>query len=79
MKRKVFWTALWLKAWLCELNLPGPAKIVELVFKGVKQEMGGRLRACFNGAGPIGRETRRFISFVCVPLISGYGLTETSA
>lgn len=76
MKRKVFWAALWLKAWLCELNLPGPGKIYELVFKGVKQEIcgggGRRLRACFTVAGPIGRETRRFISFVFVPFISGY-------
>jgi len=32
-----------------------------------------------NGGGPISKETQRFISLVITPMISGYGLTETSA
>jgi long-chain acyl-CoA synthetase len=79
VKRNLFWGALWLKAWLCEWFLPGPGLIDRVVLKSVKDEMGGRLRACFNGAGPLGRDTRRFISFAVVPLVSGYGLTETTA
>jgi long-chain acyl-CoA synthetase len=79
VKRNVFWGSLWLKAFLCEWFLPGTGLLDRVVFRSVKAEMGGRLRACFNGAGPLGKDTRRFISFAAVPLISGYGLTETTA
>jgi long-chain acyl-CoA synthetase len=79
VKRNLFWGALWLKTWLCAWFLPGTGLLDKVVFKSVKAEMGGRLSAYFNGAGPLGRDTRRFISFAAVPLISGYGLTETTA
>ena len=79
VKRNVFWGALWLKAFLCAWFLPGAELLDRVVFKSVKAEMGGRLRVCFNGAGPLGEDTRRFISFAAVPMISGYGLTETTA
>jgi len=75
----VFWCAMTLKAFLCAWKLPGPGLLDTLVFDKVKLETGGRLRACFNGAGPIGKETRRFISFAVVPMLMGYGLTETIA
>jgi len=32
-----------------------------------------------NGGGPIAKDTQRFISMCIAPMISGYGLTETSA
>jgi long-chain acyl-CoA synthetase len=32
-----------------------------------------------NGGGPIAKETQRFISMAIAPMISGYGLTETTA
>jgi long-chain acyl-CoA synthetase len=32
-----------------------------------------------NGGGPIAKETQRFISLAITPMISGYGLTETTA
>ena len=79
VRRNLFWGALGLKAWLCKWFLPGTGLLDKVVFKSVKAEMGGRLRACFNGAGPLGKDTRRFISFAAVPLVSGYGLTETTA
>ncbi len=77
--RWVFAMALIVKAFLCENGLPGARVLDDLVFNKVKSETGGKLRACFNGAGPLGKDTRRFISFAIVPLISGYGLTETTA
>jgi long-chain acyl-CoA synthetase len=77
--RNVFWGAMSLKAFLCQRQLPGPGLIDALVFNKVKSETGGRLRVCFNGAGPLVKETRRFISFAIAPLIIGYGLTETMA
>lgn len=79
LTRNVFWGALVLKSFLCGWSLPGSAVLDALVFNNIKKETGGRLRACFNGGGPVGQATRRFISFALVPLISGYGLTETTA
>ena len=76
----VFWGALKAKTWFCQQGYMAPAGWLDwLVFNTIKQQTGGRLRACFNGAGPLGKETRRFISYALVPLISGYGLTETCA
>jgi len=49
------------------------------VFSKVREATGGRLRICFNGGGPIAKDTLRFISVAIGPLISGYGLTETAA
>lgn len=77
--RAIFGGAMGLKQTLLAWNLPGVGVLDALVFQSVKKETGGRLRACFNGAGPVSRETTRFISLAVVPLISGYGLTETSA
>jgi len=79
LTRNAFWGAMRLKEFLCQYNLPGPAILDSIVFKKVKMETGGKLRACFNGAGPLVKETRRFISFAIAPLIIGYGLTETMA
>lgn len=73
----VFWGALKLKEFLCAWHLPGPGTLDHLAFKRVKDETGGRLRACFNGAGALGEETRRFISLAIAPMVGGYGLTET--
>ncbi|KAF8857891.1 acetyl-CoA synthetase-like protein [Acephala macrosclerotiorum] len=77
--RKIFPYALRLKMWLCEKKYPGVELLDKIVFKAVKDQFGGRLRACFNGAGLLGKETRRFISYTVAPLIIGYGLTETTA
>lgn len=79
LTRFIFAIALFLKAFLCARDWPGPNLLDALVFNSVKEQTGGRLRACFNGAGPLGKDTRRFISFAIVPLVSGYGLTETTA
>lgn len=80
LARWMFTFALVLKEFLCEKGAVGAAGVLDtLVFNKVKSETGGRLRACFNGAGPLGEDTRKFVSYVVVPLISGYGLTETTA
>ncbi|EME41516.1 hypothetical protein DOTSEDRAFT_64818 [Dothistroma septosporum NZE10] len=49
------------------------------LLQGVRASMGGQLRLCITGGGPIARGTQRFISESIAPLISGYGLTETAA
>ena len=77
--QKLFWGALAAKGFLLGSGLPGSGILDTVVFNKVKDATGGRLRICMNGGGPIAKETQRFISLAITPMISGYGLTETSA
>ncbi|KKY24122.1 putative fatty acid activator [Phaeomoniella chlamydospora] len=79
IQSKMFWGALSAKQALLASGLPGVKVLDSLVFSKVKAATGGRLRICMNGGGPIARDTQIFISMAIAPLISGYGLTETSA
>jgi len=60
-------------------GIPGSTILDAVVFKKVKEATGGRLRFCMNGAAPIARDTQEFISMAITPMISGYGMTETTA
>lgn len=81
--RNLFWGALSAKKFLLSSKLPGSdlgAGILDaVVFKKLKEATGGRLRITMNGGGPISKDTLRFLSMAICPMISGYGLTETSA
>ncbi|KAI5302854.1 long-chain fatty acid-CoA ligase, partial [Ascosphaera pollenicola] len=77
--KSLFWKSVSIKSWLIEHHWPGSGIIDALVFKKVKQATGGRLRVMLNGGGPISRDTQHFLSMLLGPMISGYGLTETSA
>lgn len=77
--RNLFWGALAAKDFLLSSGLPGSGILDAIVFNKVKDATGGKLRICMNGGGPISKETQRFISLAITPMISGYGLTETSA
>lgn len=77
--KNLFWGALSLKQFLLSSGLPGTGILDAVVFKKLKDATGGRLRIAFNGGGPISQETIKFISYAVTPMISGYGLTETSA
>jgi long-chain acyl-CoA synthetase len=77
--RNLFWGALAAKGFLLSSGLPGSGILDAMVFNKVKDATGGKLRICMNGGGPISKETQRFISLAITPMISGYGLTETSA
>ncbi|CAI6337145.1 unnamed protein product [Periconia digitata] len=76
---KVFWGAMAAKRFLLNAGLPGPGLLDSAVFSKVKDATGGRLRICMNGGGPVSKETLNFLSLAITPMISGYGLTETSA
>ena len=76
--RNLFWGAMSLKQMLLSIGLPGTGVLDALVFKKLKDATGGRLRIAFNCGGPISEETIKFISYAVTPMISGYGLTETS-
>ena len=77
--QKMFWGAMWMKANLMDMGLPGSGILDAVVFKKIKEATGGRLRLCMSGGGPIAKDTQKFISMAICPMISGYGLTETTA
>ncbi|KAI1856842.1 hypothetical protein JX265_011483 [Neoarthrinium moseri] len=77
--QNMFWGAMWAKQTLMSAGLPGSGLLDAVVFKKIKEATGGKLKLCMNGGGPIARDTQRFISMAIAPMISGYGLTETTA
>ena len=77
--RNMFWGALAAKSFLMSNAMPGSGILDAVVFKKIKDATGGQLRCCMNGGGPIAKDTQRFISMTITPMVSGYGLTETTA
>jgi long-chain acyl-CoA synthetase len=49
-----------------------------LVFQKIRAGVGGRLRFAVSGSAPLGDALGRWFYGVGIPLIEGYGLTETS-
>jgi long-chain acyl-CoA synthetase len=64
---------------------PGPvdrarhAVVDRLVLSKVRAVFGGRLRLAMTGAAPIGREVLEFFDACGVPILEGYGMTESCA
>ncbi|MFQ5927625.1 MAG: AMP-dependent synthetase/ligase, partial [Terriglobia bacterium] len=49
-----------------------------LVYRKVRNRLGGRLVRLISGGGPLSRELNEFFQALHVPILEGYGLTETS-
>lgn len=77
--KNLFWGGMAAKNFLMNTGLPGAGVLDAVVFKKLKEATGGHLRIMMNGGGPISRDTQHFLSMAICPMISGYGLTETSA
>ncbi|MDD5765936.1 MAG: long-chain fatty acid--CoA ligase [Candidatus Marinimicrobia bacterium] len=48
-----------------------------LVFKKIKQKLGGRMRCPIAGGAPLSIQTLKFFEALDMPIIEGYGMTET--
>ena len=61
--------------WLTTLQEP---LVDRLVVSKVRQRLGGRIRFLISGSAPLSVEVAEFLFAIGIPVLEGYGLTETA-
>ena len=51
---------------------------LKLIFGKIKERFGGHLRTLICGSAPLSPETQQFFLMLGIPVLQGYGLTETT-
>ena len=77
LMRKIFHFAYEYKLRKMDMGFDAPV-FTRIIFKSVRAILGGNVRALLCGGAPLNEDTQRFANVCfCVPVIQGYGLTET--
>ncbi|KAJ3244127.1 long-chain fatty acid-CoA ligase [Chytriomyces hyalinus] len=50
-----------------------------IIFKKVKEQVGGRLKFALSGGAPMPKSTQQFLNVTTTKVVSGYGMTECTA
>jgi long-chain acyl-CoA synthetase len=86
-KQIFFWAKRTAEAWadltLARQPIPGPLALKKkvadkLVFSKLKARTGGKLRFFVSGGAPLSADIAKFFYAAGLPIMEGYGLTETS-
>ena len=83
LRKRLFWWAVGVgRASVADPPAGGPAFRMRLahalVFKKLHARVGGRLRFFISGSAPLAQEIAEFFWGAGIPILEGYGLTETS-
>lgn len=88
IRQKIFWWAVGVGGQAAKYLTRGSAptgmlafkfKIADkLVFSKLKEKVGGKLRFFVSGGAPLSKEVGEFFASANIPILEGYGLTETS-
>jgi long-chain acyl-CoA synthetase len=88
IRQKIFWWAVGVGKESAKLLTRGkkPAGMLgfkfkiadKLVFSKLKARVGGNLRFFVSGGAPLSKEVGEFFASANIPILEGYGLTETS-